>query len=185
MAEKRIRATSAAVTPDLDAVKTPNETISETNKYDSILQMVQDLQEQNKILSKKVAAANNDVSEQVKESKRRYGYNVDGSRKADELFKYRYRVIMDDRVEKAVLETKTVGRPVNIRNDNTGKWTNQHIVEVFFHDGSKTEMDVLDYINMSDVREDFIEDSDKEVKDGKVFCTFHTEKFWTFTALQQ
>jgi hypothetical protein len=180
MAAKRTRTHSApTVTPTMDTVKTPTEQIP--NQYDSILQRLQELEAQNKVLTKKVAEANNDISEQVKESKRRYGYEMDGSRKVDELFKYGYRVVMNDRVEKVVIKTETVGRPVNYRNENTGKWTNQHTVEVTFHDGTKTEMDVLDYINQSVKTDDFVRDEDIKVIDGKRFYTFHTDKFGTFT----
>jgi type I site-specific restriction-modification system R (restriction) subunit len=59
MANKRIRTTSTeAVTPVLDTVITPNETIpTQPNQYDYILQMVQDLQDKNKILEKRIAEA--------------------------------------------------------------------------------------------------------------------------------
>jgi len=189
MAEKRTRTTSTqVVTPNKDTIKTPTEKVEQNNQYDSILQIVEEqnkklqkLDEENKVLTKKVAEASWDISEQVKESKRKYWYNIDWTRKADELFKYRYNCLLDDNKEKVVIKTQTIWRPINIRNDNTGKWANQHNLEVTFHDDTKTTIDVLDYINQKFQYEEFIADKDIEVIDGKKNYTFHTEKFWTFT----
>ncbi len=133
---------------------------------------------------KKVAEANGDISEQVKESKRRYGFDIDGKRNPAEPFKYGYRVLVHDRKEKVVVKTETVGRPVNFRNENTGKWTNRHDIKVTFHDGTETEMDILEYINQNYKVEDYVQDSDIQVKDGIKYYTFRTEKFKTFTIAQ-
>lgn len=182
MAEKRIRE-EISTTPTLE-ILTPEQPTPQTNQYDSVLQKLQELEEQNKILTKKIAEANWDISEKVKESKRKYGYNMDWSRKSDELFKYWYRTLIDDRKEKVVTKSETIGRPVNVRNNNTGKWHNEHNVEITFHDGTKAEMDVLDYINQSVKIEDYVQDSDIKVIDGIKNYTFRTEKFWTFTIPQ-
>ena len=120
MAQKRTRAESSTVTPNMDTVITPNEQApTQNNQYDSILQLVQEQAEQIKNLTKKVAEANGDISEQVKESKRRYGFNIDGSRKTDEQFKYKFKTLVHDRKEKVVISSETVGRPVHYMNSNT------------------------------------------------------------------
>lgn len=58
-------------------------------------------------------------------------------------------------------------------------------MEITFHDGTKTEMDVLDYINQQVGVEHYVSDSDINVIDGKKNYTFRTEKFGTFTISQQ
>jgi hypothetical protein len=148
------------------------------------LQMVQDLQDKNKILEKRIAEAKWDISEQVKESKRKYWYNLDGSRRPEESFKFWYRTLINDRKEKVVVKTETIGRPVNIKNHTTGKWENKHDIIVTFQDWTTIEMDILDYINQTVKVDDYVPDSDIQVIDGVSFYTFRTEKFWTFTIAQ-
>lgn len=86
-----------------------------------------------------------------------------------------------DREEKVVISSHTIGRPVNSRNENTGKWVNIHNVEIEFHDGSKTVMDVLDYINQHYTIEQEVPESDIKKIDGVKHYTFRTEKFGDFT----
>ena len=179
MADKRIP-TTEATTP----IVPPTEQIQSPNQYDSILQRLQELEEQNRVLTKKVAEANGDISAQIKESKRKYGYNMDWTRKEDELFKFGFRTLFDDRKEKVVIKTETIGRPVNYQNTNTGNWTNKHDIKITFHDGTTTEMDILNYINQTVKNEEFVQDSDIKVIDGIKHYTFRTEKFWTFTIAQ-
>lgn len=169
-------------------------TQTNSNQYDSILQMVEAqnkelaaIKAENQVLSKKVAAASGDISKEVKEATRIYGYGFDKKRIPEEMFKFGYRVLMHDDKEKGmkdkvVVNSVTKGRPVNFRNENTGKWTNVHNVEITFHDGTKTEMDVLDYLNQFITVQDFVADEDivKGI-DGKNYYTFRTEKFGTFT----
>ena len=183
MADARIR-NNTAVIPKEENIITPNTKIEEPNQYDSVLARLQELEDQNRTLTKQVAEAKGDISEKVKESKRKYWYNINGSRKADELFKYRYNCLIDESIEKVVIETKTIARPVHYQNSNTGKWVNEHNIEVLFHDGTKTKIDVLDYINQKFQYEDFVSDSDMTEKDGKIYYTFHTEKFGDFTIAQ-
>ena len=153
----------------------------------AILQRLEQLESENKQFKKQIAEAKWDISENVKESKRRYGYEMDWvTRRKDELFKYRYNCINvqndnDTVEEKAVVETITVWRPLNVRNENTWKWTNEHNISITFHDGTKTKMDILDYMNQKFQYEEFVADEDIVIKDGKKHYTFRTEKFWTFT----
>jgi hypothetical protein len=182
MAIKRTRTTSTTtVTPEVDTVINPTEKVEKENKYDSILQRLQELEEQNKTLTKKVAEANWDISEQIKNAKRRYWYNLDWTRNTDELFKYGYNTLISDRKEKVVISAYTIGRPINIKNHTTWKWENIHDLDITFQDWTKTEMDVLDYINQKVRYDDFVRDEDIQVIDGVKNYTFRTEKFWTFT----
>jgi len=135
-------------------------------------------------LTKAQKASNGDISEDIKNAQRKYGYDAGNNRIPEEQFSFKYRVLMHDRKERVVISANTVGRPVNFRNENTGKWTNVHMIEVTFHDGTKTEMDVLDYINQFYLVEESIPDSDIQRKDGKTYYTFRTEKFGTFTVEQ-
>lgn len=160
----------------------PNEQAPKnTNQYESILQLVEEQSRQIEELKRNQRAATGDISEEVKQSKRKYGYDFSNNRIPEEKFKFSYRVLMYDRAERVVVSSKTVGRPVNFRNENTGKWTNVHNVEVEFHDGTKAEMDVLDYINQFYKQEEFVSDEDIKTVDGKTYYTFRTEKFGTFT----
>lgn len=162
-------------------IYTPNEKIEKPNQHESILQRLQELEEQNKVLSKQVKEAKWDISDQVKESKRKYGYTIDWKRMKEEMFKFRYNVLIDNKVEKAVISSNTIGRPINYQNTNTWNWINKHDVEIIFHDGTKTTMDVLDYINQKFQYEEFVADDDITEKEGKKYYTFHSEKFGTFT----
>jgi hypothetical protein len=183
MADKRIRTNGAeSLESEItqDAIITPTEQVKD-NQYDSILQRLNEQDETIKHLTKKLAESTNDISEQVKESKRKYWYNIDWTRNPDELFKYWYRTLIHDRNEKVVVKTETIGRPVNARNENTGKWYNKHDIIVTFQDGTTTEMDVLDYINQTVKYEEFVQDKDIQVIDGVKNFTFRTDKFWTFT----
>ena len=109
---------------------------------------------------------------------------MDWTRKEDELFKFGFRTLFDDRKEKVVIKTETIGRPVNYQNTNTGNWINKHDIKITFHDGTTTEMDILNYINQTVKNEEFVQDSDIKVIDGIKHYTFRTEKFWTFTIAQ-
>ena len=185
MADKRIR-DNITPTDTLNIDPVINEPKQETsNQYDSILQKIQELENKNKELEKKVAEASWDTSEKVKESKRKYWYEQDWTtRRLSEKFRYRYNCLIDDGKEKVVISTKTIWRPVNMRNDNSWKYTNIHDLEVVFHDWTKTKIDVLDYINQKFQYKEYVNDGDIVVKDGIKNYTFHTETFWTFTVAQ-
>lgn len=187
MAPKRNRTTSTdSIEQVTDNVVLPSEQVSETQ---SILQKFQELEERNrkqdeliKTLSKQVAFANGDISEEAKDAKRKYGYELDGhTRRKEESFEYGYRVLVDNRKEKVVIKTETIGRPVQSTNYNTGKKTTEHNITVTFHDGSTVEMDAIEYIEQFYVVKQIVPDSDIAVIDGKKHYTFRTDKFWTFT----
>jgi len=193
MADKRIRTNSTDTVPK-DTVVNTNQNENQAglnpqpdaqpNQYDSIMQAIEELKSENKELRSKVAEANWDISEKVKESKRRYWFNLDWTRKPEESFKFRYNCLMHSGKEKAVISTKTIWRPVNVRNNNTWKDTNIHDLEVIFSDNTKTKIDVLDYINQKFQYEEFVKDGDIEVIDGKKNYTFRTKNFWTFTVAE-
>lgn len=185
MADKRIRDN---ILDDTSNVITPEQKIEQPTQYDSILQRLEELESQNKELLKKVAQANWDLSQQVKESKRHYWYEWEkwiSARKADELFKYRYNCLLSDWKEKVVISTETIWRPINLLNQNTWKWTNEHNIKVNFQDWTNTKVDILDYINQRFQYEDFVRDEDIKLENWKKQYTFRTEKFWTFTISEQ
>lgn len=180
MADKRIRTKSTTIENEVTPVlETASPQVDK--KYDSILQKLEELEAQNKLLAKKVAEANWDISEQIKQSKRKYGYNLDWTRKPEELFKFGYNTLIHDRKEKVVISSLTIWRPINIKNHTTWRWENKHDVEITFQDWTKTEMDVLDYINQKVRYDDFVKDEDIQTKEWVTYYTFRTEKFWTFT----
>lgn len=181
MAEIRNRNTNNVTNTTIENIVTPETKIEQPNKYDSILQRLEELETQNKTLSKKLNEARGDISDDIKESKRKYWYTIDWKRLPEEMFKYRYSCLMDDRKEKVVIETETIWRPKNIRNSNTWKWVNEHNIKVLFNDNTFAEMDILDYINQKYLIEEFVADEDIKEKDGKKYYTFHSEKHWTFT----
>jgi hypothetical protein len=185
MAIKRIRKSEDVVTQE----PTPTVPLTQTTDFEAILKRIQTLENQNvekdqtiKDLTKKVLSAWNDISQEVKDSKRRYGYEMDGvTRRLDENFEYGYKVMLNDRKEKVVIKTETIGRPMESTNYNTGKKTYVHDVKVFFHDGSMIEIDALEFINQFYTKKQLVPDSDITVKDGVKQYTFRTEQFWTFT----
>jgi hypothetical protein len=190
MADKRIRENSVQTSNDVvDTIYTPNEKVETPNQYESVLQRLQELENANKTkdvtiaeLSKQVKEAKWDISEQVKESKRKYWFEIDWTtRIKEEFFKFRFNCLIDENKEKVVIESNTIGRPTNYKNSNTWNWNNKHDLEITFHDGKKTTMDILDYINQKFQYEEFVDDNDIEVKDGKKYYTFRTKNFWTFT----
>ena len=178
--------------PGVQNVALPSEpTTQNTNQYDSMLALFEEqsrkIDEQNRRISeltKAQKASNGDISEDIKNAQRKYGYDAGNNRIPEEQFSFKYRVLMHDRKERVVISANTVGRPVNFRNENTGKWTNVHMVEITFHDGTKAEIDVLDYVNQFYLVEESIPDTDIERKDGKTYYTFRTEKFGTFKVEQ-
>jgi len=186
MADKRIRSTNTekvkTVEKENKNIITPNENTPVADKqYDSVLQKLAELEAQNKELTKKVAEASWDISDKVKESKRKYWFNIDGSRNKEEQFKFRYNCLMDNGKEKVVISAETIWRPIHYQNSNTWKWVNEHNVKVVFHDNTSTKIDVLDYINQKFQYEDYVLDTDINSKDGIKHYTFNTDKFWTFT----
>lgn len=189
MAPKRNRTTSATPIENVtENVVLP----TEQKETQAILQKFQELEERNrkneekarqqdeliKTLSKQVALANGDISEEAKDAKRKYGYELDGhTRRKEESFEYGYRVLVHDRKEKVVIKTETIGRPMTSTNYNTGNRTEIHDITVTFHDGSETEMDAIEFITQFYTIKHLVPDSDIEVIDGKKYYTFRTDKF--------
>jgi ATP-dependent protease HslVU (ClpYQ) peptidase subunit len=81
------------------------------------------------------------------------------------LFKHKYNVLINDRIEKVVINTETIGRPVMQTNYNTGKKVYNHNITVTFADETTIEMDVLDYINEKYTYEDFVKDENIKIID--------------------
>lgn len=184
------------VTPNVTPVNTPDAVITpnvETpNENNNIFQKFEEMQDQMRLqnetirnLTKEVAKAKGDISEDAKDAKRKYGYEMDGrTRRDDEQFEYGFRVLVHERKEKVVISTQTIGRPVTSTNYNTGKRINQHDIEITFHDNTKTEMDALEFINQFYVIKQIVPDSNIAVVNGKKNYTFDTEKFGTFTVAE-
>jgi predicted nucleotidyltransferase len=106
------------------------------------------------------------------------------TRRAGEDFEYGYKVLLNERKEKVVIKTETIGRPMESTNYNTGKKTYVHDIKVFFQDGSMIEMDALEFINQFYTKKQLVPDSDIIVKDGVKQYTFRTEQFGTFTVAE-
>jgi hypothetical protein len=104
--------------------------------------------------------------------------------------KYKFRILMDDLVEKAVIQCDTVGRPVSDRNFNTGKWIHEHSVRIKFYDGTEKVMDLIEYLQRSyycgDDRDgEYAQYDDIHVRpDGTRDYTFRTSKFGILTINQ-
>lgn len=195
MAPKRNRAASEPVEPTpvvpTNVPSAPDTAKNTNTQFDSMLEAFEKMQAKmdalendNKSLKKQIAAAGGDISEEIKEAKREYGFDSSKRRIPEEMFKFGYRVLMHENADRVVVSSKTIGRPINQKNTNNGKWTNIHNVEIEFHDGTKAEMDILDYINQYVKIEDFVADEDIKTKDGKKFYTFRTEQFGTFTVAE-
>lgn len=208
MAAKRNRGTNAArnapaaketteavmapetVTAQASAIVPPTE---HTNQFDSVLRRLeeqekraQQQEETIRSLKRQVAEAKGDISEESKDSKRKYGYEQDGhTRRKEEMFEYGYSVIVHERKERAVLRTETIGRPSTHTNYNSGKRIDSHDIKVFFHDGTETEMDALEYITQKFVVKQLVPDFDIRVENGEKFFTFDTEKFGKFEISQK
>ena len=120
----------------------------QTPDLTAILARMNALESKNIELEKKVKEASGDISEQIKNSRKIYGKNEDGSINEDEPHKYKYSVLMDEGVEKVVVSRVTIGRPVTYRNFTNGKWVIEHQVKIDFHDGTSKTMDLQDYMEM-------------------------------------
>lgn len=183
MAPKRTRSATAEAPKVTENVVLPNE--AQPTETQTILQKFEAMEERSrkqdeliKTLSKQVALANGDISEEAKDAKRKYGYELDGhTRRKEESFEYKYRLLVDDRKEKVIIKTETIGRPIAYVNQNNGRKINEHDIKITFHDGSTKEMDAIEYIEQFYLEKQLVPDSDIEVIDGKKFYTFRTEKF--------
>lgn len=129
--------------------------------------------------------------EKIKESRRKYGFEEDGvTVRKSEPRKYKYRILMEDAVEKAVVKCDTIGRPISDINHNTGKRINEHKVRITFHDGSETTMDLIEYLQRSyyggEARDwEYVQYDDiKVLPNGTREFTFRTKQFGVFTVHQ-
>ena len=173
------------ITPTVPiSTNTPTQ-INEPANMSQIIKRIDELEAKNKILESKLREANGDISESIQKSKRKYWYNIDWTRKKDELFKYKYNTIMIGQIEKAVKEVKTIWRPTNILNHNTGKWTNKHDVEVTFIDWNKEVMDILEYLDTKKLNEEYVSENDIRREELETYYTFRTKQFWDFDINQK
>lgn len=139
-------------------------------------------------LKREIAAAKGDISEDAKEAKRRYGYELDGvTRRADEPFEFGVKTLVHERKVKAVVSTETIGRPTVTNNYNKGTKTYVHDLKVTFHDGSSVEMDAIDFINQYVTAKFAVPDSDirEDKKTGIKTYAFRTAEFGTFEVSQK
>jgi len=175
---------SVGITPDesTNAVITPN---VEAPNNSEILTLLKKLERENAEMKKEIAKANWDISEDVKESKRKYGYELDGiTRRKDEWFEYGYKVLTHDRKEKVVIKFENIGKPQTVTNYNKGTRQYIHDISLTFHDGSTAEMDLIEFGNSYYLEKVLVPDENIEKKNGKLYYTFETEKFGTFTISQ-
>jgi len=125
-----------------------SETVPETQNTDqsAILQLLKEQGELIKSLQKEVKEAKGDTSEAIKDARRQYGKNPDGTTNEQEPHKYKYTCLLDDGKEKVIISQTTIGRPNHYQNFNTGKWVTEHKIHIVFHDGTTKDMEYGDLV---------------------------------------
>jgi len=133
------------VSQEQESVTTPSPAFNPSD----VLKLIKESPETLEFLKSMIGSTikSEEPGEKLRESRRKYGFELDGvTIRKDEPRKYKYRILMDEGVEKAIIKCDTVGRPISDINHNTGKRINEHTVEMTFQDGSKKRMDLTEYL---------------------------------------
>lgn len=140
MAEKRnYFGRNPAKSVVVESVELPKDTQNEQMKdiFQKFTEFEQNLKQKDKQieeLQKQIQKGDNNIKDDIENSKRRYGYELDGTRRKSESFEYGYKVLIHDKKEKVVIKTETIGRPIVSNNFNTGKRIYLHDLTIYFHD---------------------------------------------------
>lgn len=178
--------TEVQIPPMSPTVESPN-IMDVINRLQKLEQSNKEKDEVIDFLKQEVKEAKGDMSDKIKDSKRRYGELPNGAINKAEPRKYKYNLYMVGTEEKVIVKAETIGRVVQYTNPNTGITVNEHNLHLVFHDGEALDVEYNDYIERvypggDNGDGDFVQYDDIEpLADGSKNYTFRTEKYGTFT----